>query len=250
MGRKESADSVVEALCKMNEAFFLKQAVAPQFSNFYCYVSTRYITRPLLFKPDVLTPEEETYFLPYVFNVSESEARNDYADMHGGRINGPASWDDSGLKTAFDRAIRAAQLLEGVADAPSHNWLKQAALSLRMWVSGVRSMNNFYFAQLIRDRSAVAIAKGPHVPSKQYNWTGDSDYLDWNSIQRDELDNTNELIALLQNGGLDLIARAKTKRYEDTFLPGPDIIAALHEKARLMQREWLDVQEYLTSPMK
>lgn len=74
--------------------------------------------------------------------------------------------------------------------------------------------------------------------------------MEWNKIQRDEFDNTNELIDLLQNGGLDLIARARTKRYEDTFLLGPDIVAALHEKTRLMQSEWLDVDKYLISPLK
>jgi hypothetical protein len=214
-GGKQNADALVEAFCEMNEAFLLKDAVAPQYSNFYCYVSTRYITRPLLFKSDLLTAEEETYFLPYVFNVSVGEGRNDYADMHGGRITGPASWDDAGLQNALARALHAAQLLEGVTDAPAQQWLRQSALSLRMWASGVRSMNNFYFGQLIRDRSAAAIAKEPRVPSKQYNWTGDSDYLDWNSIQRDELDNSNELIALLQNGGLDLIAHATHHRSDE-----------------------------------
>jgi len=249
-GGKEHTDAVVEAFSEMNRAFLIKDAVAPQYSNFYCYVSIRYITRPLLFKPDVLTAEEETYFLPYVFNVSESEGRNDYADMHGGRITGPASWDNAGLQNALARALHAAQLLEDVTEATAAKWLKQSALALRMWASGVRSMNNFYFAQLIRDRSAAAIAKGPRLFSKQYNWTGDSDYLDWNSIQRDELDNTNELIALLQSGGLQLIASAPSKRYEDTFLLGPDIIGALHQKTRLMEREWLDIQGYLASPVK
>jgi len=153
-GGKQNADAVVEAFCEMNEAFLLKNAVAPQFSNFYVYVSTRYITRPLLFKPDAVSPEEESHFLPYVFNVSESEARNDYADMHGGRITGPASWDNAGLRSAIGKALHAAQILEGAGEAPSQKWLKLTALSLRMWASGVRSMNNFYFAQLIRDRSA------------------------------------------------------------------------------------------------
>ena len=249
-GGKQNDDAVTEAFCEMNEAFLLKEAVAPQYSNFYCYVSTRYVTRPLLFNPNALTAEEDSYFLPYVFNVSEAEARNDYIDMHGGRITGPASWDDAGLQNAIARALRAAEILEGVTEAPQQKWLRQLALSLRMWTSGVRSMNNFYFGQLIRDRSAAAIAKGPRTPSKQFNWTGDSDYLEWNKIQRDEFDNTNELIALLQNGGLDLIARAGTKRYEDTFLLGPDLIGALHEKTRRMQREWLDVDKYLTSPLK
>ena len=249
-GGRENADAVVEAFSELHQAFVLKEAVAPQFSNFYCYVSTRYITRPLLFKPDVLTPEEEHYFLPFVFNVAESEARNDYNDMHGGRIKGPASWDDEGLQNAIARALHAAELLQGISAAPSQEWLKHVAISLKIWASGVRSMNNFYFGQLIRDRSAAAIAKGPHAPSKDSSWTGDADYQEWNSIQRDELDNTTELITLLQEGGLDSIAYARNKRDEDTFVVGPDIIQALHEKTRLMQREWLDTQKYLKSPLK
>jgi hypothetical protein len=249
-GGKENADAVVETFSKLNEAFLLKDAVAPQFSNFYLYVSTRYITRPLLFKPDVLTPEEEHYFLPYVFNVSEAQARNDYIDMHGGRITGPAAWDGPGLQTAIARALGAARLLDGVKDAPAQEWLKQVALGLKIWASAVRSMNNFYFGQLIRDRGAAAVAKGPRVWPKDYNWTGDADFGEWNSIQRDELDNTNELIALLEQGGVGSIAYARNKFDEDTFVVGPEIVAALHEKTRIMQREWLDVQQYLASPVR
>jgi len=248
-GGKENADALVEAFYEMNEAFLLKNMVAPDYSNYYCFVSMRYITRPLLFKPDVLTAQEEAYFLPYVFNIFESEARNDYADFHGGRMKGPATWDDDALQNSITRALHAAQILEGITGAPSQEWLKDTALSLRMWVCAVRSMNNFYFAQLIRDRTAGIVAKGTHIPNKQFTATGDEDYLAWDSIQRDELDNTNELIALLQKGGLELTAYSKTKKYEDTFLLGPDLIAELHEKTRLMQREWLDVQKYLASPM-
>jgi hypothetical protein len=249
-GGKQNADALVEAFYEANEAFQLKDAVAPRYSNIYCAVSTRYVTRPLLFKPDVLSHDEESYFLPYVFNVSESEARNDYADIHGGRMTGPASWDDPGLQHALARALRAAQILGGVIDAPSEKWLKQYSLSLRMWASEVRSINNFYFAQLLRDRNAAVVAGGPRVASKQATWTGDSDYLEWNQIQRDEFDNTNELIALLQRGGLELMGHAQDEKYEDTFLFGPDIIGALHKKTYLMQREWLDVQAYLASPLK
>jgi hypothetical protein len=249
-GGKQNADCIVEAFSKWNEAFRLKDAVAPQFSNFYFYVSTRCINRPLLFKPDVLTPGEEEYFLPYVFNVSEAQARADYIDVHGGRATGPASWDGAGLQSAIAEALGAAQLVESVKGAPAQEWLQQVALSLRIWASAVRSMNNFYFGQLIRDRQVAAIATGSHLASKQFNWTGDADYADWNSIQRDELDNTEELIAMLEQGGLKSIAFAQDKLGEDTFVLGSEIIASLKEKARLMRREWLDVQQYLTSPLK
>lgn len=249
-GGKQNADALVEAFYEMNEAFLLKNAVAPQYSCIYCAVSTRYVTRPLLFKPDVLSHEEESYFLPYVFNASESEARNDYTDINDEQMTGPASWEDPGLKLALTRALHAAEILEGVTDASAQKWVRQYALSLRMWVSEVRSINNFYFAQLLRDRNAAIVAAGPRVPSNQSTWTGHPDYLAWNQIQRDEFDNANKLIVLLQNGGLELMGHAQDKRHEDTFLLGPDIISALHEKTRLMRRHWLDVQMYLASPNK
>lgn len=248
-GGKQNADALVEAFYEMNEAFVLKETVAPRYGTASCDVSARFVTRPLLFNPDVLSHEEESYFLPYVFNISDSQARDNYNDIGGETLTGPASWEDAGLRLAFTRALHAAQILEGAKGAPSEQWLMQVALSLRMWVSEVRSINNFYFAQLLRNRNAATIAAGPRAPSTQSTWTGDPDYLEWNAIQRDELDNTNELIALLvRKGGLESMGLAPDKKHEDTFVFGPDLVASLHEKARLMQREWLDVQKYLASP--
>lgn len=249
-GGERHGDAVFEALYGIDEAFRLKAAVAPGYSNVYCGVSTRHITRPLLFKPDLLTGDEESYFLPYVFNKFDSEARNDYIDILGVRMKGPASWTDTGLRRALDRALSTARALDATTGAPEEAWLKQLALSLRMWVSEVRSIHNFHFAQLIRDRNKAVLAAQPRIPSKEVTWTGDSDYLEWNEIQRDEFDNTNELIGMLENGGLDLFARARDTRSEDTFILGPDVIGALRQKSRLMRREWLDVQNYLTSPLK
>ena len=67
---------------------------------------------------------------------------------------------------------------------------------------------------------------------------------------RDEFDNTNELIALLESGGIELVASARDPRYEDTFLMGPDLIGQLRKKADLMRAHWLDVQDYLAPPHK
>ena len=119
-----------------------------------------------------------------------------------------------------------------------------------MWVSEVRSIHNFYHAQLIRDRNAEILAGEPRIPTKIDTWEGDEGNLEWNEIMRDELDNTYELIALLERGGLELVARAKDPRYEDTFLPGPDLIDQLRKKTRIMREHWLDVQEYLAPPLK
>jgi hypothetical protein len=65
-------------------------------------------------------------------------------------------------------------------------------------------------------------------------------------MQRDEFDNTNQLIALLKRGGLEYLARAPDARHEDTFLLGPDVIDALQRKADLMREHWLDADKYVT----
>ena len=249
-GGEANADALFQAFLRMHEALRLKEAVAPGYSNLYCGVSARHLTRPLLFRPDVLAADEEPYFLPYVFNVAESEARNDYIDIHGERMQGPASWSDRGLQQALRGALSAAQNLEGVTGAPEEEWLKELALSLKMWASEVRSIHNFYFAQLLRDRHKDVLSGGPRRPSKEPTWTGDSDYLEWNEIQRDEFDNVNELIEIVEHGGSALVARARDERHEDTFLLGPDFAGALRQKSRLMRRHWLDVQDYLGSPLK
>ena len=249
-GGEQNRETLFEALYDMHQAFALKGSVAPRYSNFYCGVSMRYLTRPLVLKPELLKPEEESYFLPHIFNVRENEARMDWIDLHGGRMYGPPRWENSGLRRALRTALRAARTLENLEGAPEEKWLKQVALSLRMWASEVRSINNFYHAQLIRDRYAEILSGEPRIPEKVANWFGEPGNLEWNEIMRDEFDNANELIELLENGGLELVAMARDPRYEDTFLLGPDLMQQLNKKVRIMRAHWLDVQDYLAPPHK
>ncbi|MEA2062310.1 MAG: hypothetical protein U9P14_01310 [Gemmatimonadota bacterium] len=250
---EQNKDKVFEALLKMHEAFTLKRALTPTYAgyhNVYCGVGLRHMTRPLVIKPELLTPEEESYFLPHIFSIHKTEARMDYIDMQGERIFGTSRWEDHGLARALSTALDAARILESLEGAPEGKWLKKVAVSLRMWASEVRSIHNFYHAQLIRDNYAEILAGDIRIPVKVEHWTGDEGNLEWNEIMRDELDNTNELIELLENGGLELIARAKDKRHEDTFLFGPDLVDQLRKKVRIMLDHWLDIQDYLAPPNK
>ena len=67
---------------------------------------------------------------------------------------------------------------------------------------------------------------------------------------RDELDNAQELIALLEKGGMDLICHAKDSIHEDTFLLGPDLINQVKKKRKIMLDHWRDIEGYMTSPLK
>ena len=50
---------------------------------------------------------------------------------------------------------------------------------------------------------------------------------------RDEFDNTNKLIRLLRDGGLELVVHATEPRHEDTFLLGPDFAEQLLRKVKI-----------------
>jgi hypothetical protein len=112
----------------------------------------------------------------------------------------------------------------------------------------VRSYRNFNDAQIIRNRHREKLAAGPVQRPPKVKSFGDDDLLEFNEIMRDEYDNTEELIDLLVNGGMDFISYAKPPFKEDSFLLGADIIEQLKKKRRIMMVHWRDIEGYLTTP--
>ena len=172
----------------------LKQATIGGLSILYWGVSTRHITRPLVIVPQRLSPAEEAYFLPHVFNVSIDEARNDYMDIHGGGHNaiplGKADNFLSALKMVYSS-------MEKINNAPEQVFLDNMAMALRIYGSVVRSCANFNDAQIIRNRNKELLEGPVHRPNKIPTWTGDRDLQDFNEIMRDELDISEIIIGRL-----------------------------------------------------
>jgi len=134
--------------------------------------------------------------------------------------------------------------------APEYEFIRQLALSLRIHESLVRSCGNFAIAQKIRDDNAVKLNGPIHRPGKEGTWTGDSDIITFNTVMRDELDNTEQLIRVLENGGINNVCRAKDPQHEDTFLLGPDIVNQLKKKRKIMLDHWRDIEDYMATPFK
>lgn len=216
-------------------------------SGIYWGVTARHITRPLVAAPNMLKPEEETYFLTFVFNPSEEEARMDYTDIHGvhqtitsGVVPKYVSMLDSVIVT-----------LDNICEnSPEKVFLQNMTKVLRIQKSIFRSIGNFAEAQAIRDRNAGKLALPPHRPDKVPTWDGDPDLQAFNRIMRDELDNTLELIRVLENGGMEFISHANNSKYEDTFLLGPDLIDQLKMKRKVMLNHWTDIEGFMATPFK
>jgi hypothetical protein len=242
----ESSDQLFNAFVAFDEAIKKRDKMYPGFSTalYYYGVSARHITRPLIFAPQRLTPEEEKYFLPHIFNVSVDEARNDYMDLHGGDRFLPEGVVNNflgDLKTVYTS-------IGNIKNAPEQKFLNDFAKSLHIYCCVVRSYGNFNDAQLIRNRNMEILAGQVHRPSKTSTRTGDKDLQDFNSIMRNEFDNAQELIDLLENGGMDLVVHAKAPFSEDTFLLGADLIEQLKLKRKVMLAHWRDIEGYLTTP--
>jgi hypothetical protein len=245
-GGKESADILFNAFVDLDQALNESDAALSGLSTLYWGVSARHITRPLVFAPQRLTPEEEKYFLPYIFNVSIDEARNDYMDIHGGNRELPVNAVDnllSGLKKVYTS-------IEKTQNAPEQKFLDDMARALHLYSCVLHSCGNFNDAQIIRNRNKEVLAGSIHRPNKIPTWTGDQDFLDFMEIMRDELDNTQEMIDLLENDGMELVCYAKAPFPEDTFILGADLIDQLKKKRKIMLAHWQDIEGYLATPFK
>lgn len=246
-GGKQSEELLFKAFIALDEAAKYKREVVGGVSALYWGVSVRHVTRPLVIAPQLLTCEEEIGFMPYVFNPSEEAARMDYTDIHGthrivaeGTVNGYVSR----LKKVIDLMDRVNE------DAPAKEFIRNMATGLRIYSSIMRSAGNFGAVQAIRDRNAEKLNAMPHRPDKIPTWEGDPDLQKFNQIMRDELDNTQDLIDILNDGGMESVCHAKDKAHEDTFLLGPDLIEQLKMKRKIMLRHWTDIEGYLATPLK
>jgi len=252
---EEQADALLEAFYDLHDTLASRAATIPLFTSNYVGVSMRHVTRPLVALPEKLSAEEESYWLPHVFNPNVAEARSDYIDFHGGRLSGP-----QGLEYGSDphvvpianygaRMSGIAERLEGLG-GDGAGVFRRMGTSLRIHASMLRSSGNFYGVQRIRDRNRETFAAGPRVHSKQADWTGNADLQLLNEFMRDELDNTTDLIRLLEAGGSSQVLTASDSADEDTFLLGPNLIDQLKQKCRIMRRHWLDAEPYLAPPHK
>ncbi len=240
------ADSLYQAFDELHAVNRFRNANLGNLSGIYWGVSVRMMTRPLVAAPQRLSKDEEAYFLPYIFNVSNEQARMDYLDIHGGR------WKTSRdtVKIYVEKIMRICSKLERIDRRTENEFITNLSTALRIHASIMRSCGNFAAAQDIRDRNAEKLNGPIHRPSKEPTWTGDPDLLQFNEIMRDELDNTEELIAVLERGGLEQVCHANDQKHEDCFLPGPDLIDQLNKKCKIMLDHWRDIEDYMTSPFK
>jgi len=111
-------------------------------------------------------------------------------------------------------------LRKDVADAQEEGKLRLLALRLGALICAVRNAQNVIFYQDVLDRcdrpQPLVNTLDPH---RNLVWDGRS--MELRRIARAEIDNTTELIGLLQQTQEPLLALAKTPQEEDVFFFSP-----------------------------
>lgn len=205
-------------------------------------VNQRWLTRPLVPFPLELKPEEKDYYRKFQFQANSEEAAADLMNLQGFElINGfSGSLLASNLlnqaMAGLEAAARDLAALGGTGSAGPY--ADELALRLRALRCVYRNARNTIQYQDILDRTNFT---APPREENIYPQDGDQKLREIQIIVRDEIDNATELAGLIEGSRVPLVELAPTKALEDIFLIGPDIVAQLRKKVRIMLSHELDV---------
>ena len=232
---------------------------------FYLHISQRWLTRPLVPFPLELTHEEKDYYAKHIFNVLGEKYEADLLDLHGGRwisiIKTPAElWRAEQMCNYaldnLDAAVRnIGQILNNKCPPAAREYLEDSLARIKMLSCFARNFKNIIKYQALldsikdRETSLAGINAGGGgssikniraVIAAEMKTAGSQ----LNNIMRDEIENTREIIDLIQKSKTPLLQLARTEKDENTFLFSPKIVEQLKAKIKIMIRHWRDPQRW------
>jgi hypothetical protein len=236
----ENAHHVMQAWDKISRAAEIVRWLSGDPVMLVGTVNQRWINRPLVPFPMELIPEEKDYYRKYLFQANSEEEAADLMNLQGFEvINGFSGTMITG--TQFTQAIALLQSaiddIGKVTKSPDDQW---AVLQKRVRTLICFYRNALYTSQYqdILDRSDYS---KPPAEQNIYPMEGDQKLREIQIVTRHDIDNTNELIRLLETSRVPLVQTASTKEEEDIFTLGPDLIDQLKKKVAITLKHQLEV---------
>jgi hypothetical protein len=137
------------------------------------------------------------------------------------------------------------KLIRETGDIPYQQSLKHILLRLKFYICVVRNANHVCGFQTILDRTDYnekPVDKTPIIREQ-----GDIRYFKVNQIIRNEIDNTLEMIALLEQAQEPILQLADSEDFESVMIFGPDIINDLKKKITIMENHRRDFERLYKS---
>jgi hypothetical protein len=232
-----AADALVDSFQDIEDVLTAINALGLNMLE-YGTLHQRWINRPFVPFPDELPGEHRDYYRKYQFQAQGEEHAKDLMDIQG--IEAIRGFSGVFLAT---QALRRAR--QGLAKAREH----LAAASEQSPGGGIgekinltgerlavldhflRCITNAAEFQEIIDRTDFERAPGTGC---RWPTRNDSRIEQMQNIMRDEIDNANELAALIEGRVTLFLAAEEESRFEDIFTYGPDLAKQLRLKARIM----------------
>ncbi|MFI4911056.1 MAG: hypothetical protein ACIAQZ_05260 [Sedimentisphaeraceae bacterium JB056] len=215
-------------------------------------VHQRWLIRPLVPMPELLTPQETRYYDQYVFQALDEGHAANYADLQATQVYG--GWEGKffveqitfNVNNDLNRARKyLAPIIEDLSGPMKKNY---QLLDLRLQAANciVNNVRHFasYQGQLDRVKDLQIKPQYHPVLGTQSNW----DRTLIMNTAREELDNTALLIDILQRTSETVIITAETPEEERIRMLGPELIWQLQKKLKIMNSHWNDYDRIFTRP--
>lgn len=249
---EEQASQLTDAWCALDEAVSIMADL--HFDNFVWMplISQRLINRPLVPNPLALAPEETEYYRPFLFQATTEEQARDLMNIQGmDFVKGFTATRILRLSvkkmTPFlERAAELFERLQGT-DEKMCDSLALTARRIRVLLCLARTLSHAACYQEVLD--ATDPEEQP-IYGTEWPVEGDVRMSSLNELARMEIDNTCELIRLLDNQPEAFFPIVQDEAREDVFLMSEKLPLQLEKKVRIMLTHMRDVDKIYESKNK
>ena len=251
---EETVDEVVEAWNRINLVNKILHLSGLKLDwGVYCISTLRWLVRPLVAHPERLSPEEEDYWLPYLYQSEKAQPEfyKNYSAFTGApMIKG---WDHAtiyscAIDDAVDHLDSVISLFKQAQSKAANEQIKKDLLVQELLAKVERCIilsvrHTVQIAALIDERDKVLRTASVDLTENPANEEGSPGLYYMYRALRWELDNINNLIKILKEAPVPLIRTAADKKQESTFIYGQDLIQNLEKKVKIMLKYWRDAED-------
>ena len=225
-------------------------------------VMLRWLVRPLVAHQELLTKEEKSYWIRYIYQSEKTQPETylDYLNCSGYRL--VDNWHGSTrIAIAIDNVeatlkSAADQLKHAAAKAKSRvgkrrllldHYRVRAHRSIFLTVRHVGQVGTLIYLREAENarlaaRGEVMTSTRPEQPDLPHGNMGATGLFFLHRAMRWELDNTNELIKILIECPEPIFYTAPDVAHEGSLVLGPHLLRDLRRKVRIMLKHWRDAE--------
>ena len=210
-------------------------------------VNQRWLTRPFVAEPLKLMPEEKDYYRKFQFQANSEEVAADMMDLQGMRLVGghSAAYIVSNILRdgilELTEAVRKANQIAAAMNGGKQGEFEVLSMRLSALICVYRNAENAIKFQDLMDRTDKENLPVEHAHKRV---KGDQKLHEIINVVRAEIDNTTELIRLIEECPMPVIWTARSPEEEDIMQFSAELIPQLKKKISIMLAHQMDFNKF------